>query len=118
MNEKDPASLTAQACDINILDPCIQGGSSEIYPVADNLVPCNEFDFLIAAENEREPEDGMGCLDDFLFPMDGLPGSSETGDRREDGKDVISVLWEEQALDFSGESVARMDETELLDIQP
>ncbi|RJE19918.1 hypothetical protein PHISCL_07744 [Aspergillus sclerotialis] len=118
-NDEHGAAVTAEPCDINIniLDPCIPGASKGVVcPDVDGLVPWNDFDFLIAAENEYNSSQGIQSLDDLLSPVVDGRNILETSDTSEDG--LVDFLWEEEALQFPTESMAHMDETELLNIQP
>ena len=118
-NDEHGPAVTAEPCgiNINILDPCIPGASRGVVcPGVDGFVPWNDFDFLIAAENEYNFSQGIQSLDDLVSPVVDGRNTLETSDTSEDG--LVDFLWEEEALPFPTESMARMDETELLNIQP
>lgn len=105
-NEMNRPLSPAQTFDINILEPCSSAVASEIDPGTDDWVPWNEFDFLIAAEDRLDDEN---CLDDSLPPMVDFRNSEDS---------TANLLWEQQALEFPGESMAHLDETEPLAIPP
>lgn len=109
---------TAGLRDINILDPCIPRVPDEMSEAGASVL-WNEFDRLIAAENEYgyNPEHDMQNLDELFLPMVEFQDAAETGGDIVGGN-MVNFPREKQAIQIPSVPAMQMAGTEGLDTPP
>ena len=93
-HDRNECTAAAETYDINVLEACISDTTSvsnELHTGAGEWGLRNEFDFLLAAENDDSLGHGMQYLDGLLLPMTGLQSSGATSyDGEFDAADSIA----------------------------
>lgn len=81
-HDENEHTAAAGIWDVDILDPCVLDTSalSEAHAGAGELALWNEFDFLLAAENEYSLGQGMQYLDGLFLPVAGSESSLASSD--------------------------------------